>query len=475
MGHSSGQKLVYAALQQITSAEEEVLTQQTLRILVDGWVTKKTHFLHFDSDFIVDIFGAVDFSIMPTQSELSGTPAPSFKNLKDVFQATDAAIHHEGVELPSYFIYNKDQAEVVVMIEEKCNIPVRAGQQIIHNSWVNSFATYSAGILNIQSVCEVTIACHSSTRLGAYNSKNAPTRNAVFVRTNDATSNVFWKLPCNGRIGNIRVLWNPGSNSVDNMIVVGRAQFNHVFFDEHPDFIVLEDGDDLMRTHGIQSSLERGIITNHYSDVMFFKKHEHFGIWSRDDEGGSREYIVTWDFIPEFNSEVDFTWQIGDAADDVYDQKFMIPFDMYVEKLDVDWHLDGTTSTSGIIFVHAIKPGTPLYGSTPELRDAGALAGVQNTAINVMDKLPSSLGQFGYALTGVSEAVVVKTEIGADVIEVHDYWPAGTVIAFYHESITGTGSPEVYLQIDGKSRIKHNNWGNHYYTGEGVFNQEALL
>lgn len=455
----------------ILSSEEEVIQFLAERILLDGWITKVTYAIVFDGNHTVNMFGASQVQ-MYEQDKQGTVDSPGLSGLVSVMQATDAAMHVEGIDLPAYWMYNTTNDVSVILIEEKLNIPVKAGMRIGSAHLATSHAAITAGLITIYTIIEQTIACLNSTTPKSLNSKNAPTRMAMFVRTNNVTANIAYRLPVNGRIGNIRVLWNPGALGADNILVVGRGQENQVFPTEASDMTITESGNSFLVTKGYQENEDSGIITNHHAVKIFMKKGEHFWVWSRDDEGTQREYIISFDFIPEFDAHGTLTWQLGDLADDQLDNQFVLPFDIYARRAEIDWTITGTTSVAGMISCVIMKPGTPTYGIDGDsMKISGQLTGPRPIGLGEQDKLPAGVGSWSYDLTSVDDVIVVA-ESGKDEIDIYDYCPAGTVFQFYHESILGTGSPENTFVLHFQARTKHNNWNNNYHSGTHIWSQE---
>lgn len=472
MGHSSGQKAIVVAHDILINSEEEVVHTIETVIPADGWITRVYYVLDLDA-LNSAVFGAISHHTI-SKTELDGEANGHFTMLAHVFKTVDTVAHMWGVDLPTYFMWNPGgDTRGTIIIEEKVNWPVLAGETLDIASYYTGTVAITIGSIVVKTMAELTIACKSSTYPYSKKSNQSVTRNVLLYRTNDLTPMLMIRMPCNGRVGNVRVLLdNTGASSEQNIFLVGKFGEGLDFPDAEGEVDWIGISDKVMITRGAHEMDNTGVITNHSgSKKWFYKKGEHMMVGYRDIVGTNQASIVTWDFIPDFNAEVDMSWFMGDPADDQMDQHIVIPFDMFVDKLEFDWTLSGTTALAGFVIVDIVKPGTQtnLSQGNPVVESGSVVGDLLLTGVRLA---PNSPGAFPYDLETVDDSLT-NSASGESTIEVMDYLPAGTIISLQHESTVGTAALSVYMTLDGRARTKHNNWGNNFYTGTQVLNQES--
>lgn len=477
MGHSSKQVIELESLVEIDSGEEETLVSVGVMNLVDGWIKKVTHIVTFDSSITaVPHFGGIRITTGDTMLTENNLANSHFLHPLTTLQAADGEVLLRSSNLPSYWIYDGANNAGTIVIEKKLNKPVRAGTPITLDHMVWAQAAIAAGFITIRTIVEVLVACFvGNGYIAAENSKDAVTEYAIIIATNDISRETKWMAPCNGRLGNFRMINHIATSGRDSNWSFGRR--SNVTSIETPDEIAFTGSAAFINLMGHHNDAQdQGVATNYSSMTQFVKAGEV--ITSDINQGNASDWfgILTWDFIPDFASKVSLAYKPEFPAAGMFGE-YEIPWDMFVETIEVDWVLDSINQAeAGIISYLVLKPGTPIFDDIGSNRLGGSILGVQEATEGQMDLLPGFKGAFSFDLTdeGSSEN---KVESGDDIIKVYDYCPAGTMIVCQFRSTVSSVDPNITIMniIKAENRTKHQNWGNHYFYGESILNMEDGL
>lgn len=407
---------------------------------------------------------------------------PVHRRIMDAWASQDVAASLMAHNIPKFFFLNDDSTERSV-IEAKKNIYsiVEQGDNInVHIFWNRLGNTITSGI--------ATIAITFGFSLAALDYKGQkPTRGSArgsevaILATLDNNANLIkWTPPCNGRLANKRLtLYVEGGVEFNNhdYVMFGKQQFTDARIIADTIF-TYTDGTMIVRPFDTNPSVDEdefNAFTVYDRSMMFLKKGETVSILYNALTGTDAVILMEFDFIPDFDHNVDFVVQ-GNIENftDVTDVKlrvFQIPFDMFLEDIKIDYRLSSTVAGDfrGTIYLMGIKDAPEILANITTILSGSLLgaSGVMNAQSGV---LPSNILEVLQINSENQHTDITPTKV-------HDYYPGGSFIFLVVDPETLANSPDLdftYI-LNGKSRVKSSRVGSNHLRGEKIWSNEDAL
>ncbi len=470
---SSKQSLTYRLSAQHVFGDVNVSLVEnfTLQADVAGWITDVTITANFD-DWSHD----VGFGVMIGNSDDWGELDDVNPTQKELMRAWELSGHSASImakSVPKFFFVPiqtelADNAEYTDVRRYNLYNKVDAGDNINVHFFLNELNnTLTTGVVNWVIKFEYVIGCYSHKNRG---SSIRGSEVAILASMFDSSQHSFWTPPSNGRVGNIRLtVWGNMSDASD-----------YVYFGDqiYTDIDTTQDSIEAtgngVYVHAPNTAFADNEhyagATNYSSTTLFMKKAELLHLKYSNTNTEEAIVLVEFTFIPDFDKQVDFNIQYrinNIASDSILLKVWQIPFDMFVETLDVEGRLNDPIE--GEMYIMGLKDIAEVLSTSTIL--AGSMLGGSGVEHGQSSVLPSNI------LETITFALNQNTFKSDDPqVDVYDYYHAGTFIMFVldTELAAGTEDMDFTVNISGKSRVKSNRFGDNFYSSSILNNLEAI-
>lgn len=449
-----------------------------------GWLTDVQASVHFD---LLDSDGAV--AVVVTSKEDWGEMSGNFPIYREAmngwtgnaFQASEVM----GESIPRYYFFDSGVGPGDDTIStghgrtqvKKWNVyeEVSEGSNINIIIYTHNLGNAeSAGGFNLEITVEAgfSYGCVKHGRSGNYSERGHArgAEVAILANMSTGTDRLFWTPPCDGRVGNVRLtMYNQQLMNSWDYLYFGKSLFTDAKRDS---------GKILRRTDGLylypvsvedEDASYIEVLTDYQRGPEYIHKGEMMQL-KLDTGVASAEMRVQveFDFIPDFGANTDFSvkWEVDDQQTGVMFKPFMIPFDCFIEEVEVAVRMNVQDDLD--IHFMVLKDLPEMLGNMNVL--TGNLLSASGIASQQRSVLPPAI--FGTITMGEQGDMNVHRKFS-----VHDYLPAGSFICWTAqlESPLGTGDIDLTLDIHGKGRVKSQRLGRNYYDGPFVMHQEGTL
>ncbi len=460
-----------SAAHTFTDYVAELVENFTLEADVTGWITDVT--IMYNPDDWTDEVGA---GVMVTASDDWGEISdinPIHKELMGGWAASDRSASMMAQSVPKFF-FTPDRVQLAdnseYREERRYNLYefVKAGENInIHFFLHDLDNTPTTGGVNWVIKFVFVIACFAHKNRGA---SIRGSEVVILARMDDTSGHVFWTPPCSGRIGNQRLtVWGDMSGP-DDYVYFGEQ----IFTDEQVDTNAMRFSGNGLYVHtplvvGADILPNLGA-TNYTSKLIFLKKAEMVHLEFQQTDTEEVFILLEFSFVPDFDKQVDFNirWEINNLITDTTILKtFQIPFDMYLEKADIEGRVNDPVE--GEIYLMGLKDVAEILTTSVVL--GGSILGPSGVQHQQSSVLPSN----------ILETVVLdlgNTLFKSDDpdVDIYDYYPAGSLIMLVIdiEVSASTEDMDIILNLTGKSRVKSSRFGTNYFSSPVMFNLEAV-
>lgn len=385
-----------------------------------------------------------------------------------------------------------DPANVKSMFyrEKSLSIPIDAGQEWRPTLYIRNSANPDAGELYITFFIEFEVADldYYGQNLQQYNDnvEHEYVFGAHFEKGHFASGPMVWHPPTDGRIKGVRMtayignindntddfMWSFGTKPLTPLIdAITAAPGSHQEMSSIslPEYVL----GDVLKEYvlSLQTYGNFNWITDFDDKEIFVKKDQplYIDVTEDPEDVVSSWFFIEFTFIPNHDALVEYNivhQRSDDLTADTTSNPFILPHDVYVEKIDVDISVNaGGTDIVGFIHICS-TPHVPLQ--TPEQGRIGmigthGLTGMIRQPANIIKSQPITLGAGG---------TLNKT---LDDIEIYEIWKAGQTIYYIFEITSGTVDDFVMsIHIMGRNRGKSRNWVRNVLDGYGILREEIL-
>lgn len=299
---------------------------------------------------------------------------------------------------------------------------------------------------------------------------------ALDWEADDSNVPYVFQMPCNGRIGNVRMTKWEGVSEAHTLVTFGK---NPNFKLEHDSIEALADDNYEVRhsgpySVGVVASYFSGTgpvtqTTSYFSNIMFVDKGEPLYIHSHHEEAVEAGYfILQFTFIPDHDSIYTESFKYQEDTDIDADTTLagvVIPFDVFIE--------------NPYVFVSASAGASQFVGSV-------RLIGVKRLLIEVPAGGRVGFNEF-HGVSGMARmtgAVLGQMDIAMSAngvfserqeFDVYDYFEAYSFIYLQIEVFAGTITNLMAgIDLKGKVRGKSSRFGNNILDGTVILREESL-
>lgn len=389
-------------------------------------------------------------------SAVEGNPSPRYFFLPS--QIDSELPDNESYELERTFTIGE-------LVQQGDNINVYAFPTSLAN-------VLTTGIVRVTIVFEFLVA-HLATLNGRLPRSSAEGIHVSILANLDNDDNVSqYYPPSSGRISNIRLsIFGAIASSFagNDFLYFGKKLFTDA---QNTDNVIYQHTDGIMLTG--EENLDAAddsfnlVLTTYSRELIFVKKGEPMIINYQNSSDTTRAYIIIeFEFIPDFNAQVDLWYSdlianVPDATINIWSN--MIPFDMFIEKVELITSLNDLT-VDGYQYLMAIKTVAELLSNIDMI--TGSVLSTTLIDNAQYSQLPSNiLGAMPFS---------AQTDRPSLEVEVYDYFPASSWIAVLTALETSAVEDLTnLLHIQGRSRVKSNNFGVNFLTGPQVKEQVRI-
>lgn len=380
--------------------------------------------------------------------------------------------------MPSYVFLDVDMAAGTVFTVIKRHKVQINKTDVLEFRWnVNKMGgTITNGVITVKSVATILVGA-------MYGSNDRDPGGAdVLIFITDQTTNKHgaWIPFCNGRMGAIRVSVYQVAGLFEETLIFGPdATPQELFPDESGEFQTSPGGDTIYVMGTPQSEEDFSYVTNFTSEKWDVKLGEAVPWFMDNSEGAEYRFVIEFHFVPGYNAKVIIPYNfesIEIGTPDLEEWK-ILPFDMFIESLDISISAVGTVL--GIILwqTHLFKkdgPILPRFTSSEAVLD-GSILGAHSTNIGVEAATVVDNLRIPIFPREVSADVFGAAEVAESHPEIYDYYIQGSAIGIYAEAVDATTISflEGQTLLHARSRVNTKRFGSNYLFGEAVHNMEA--
>ncbi len=366
--------------------------------------------------------------------------------------------------------------EDIIVREKDIFEPVNAGVNI---NVVTEFATNSAlasGQWTVKHKIDFVLGA-LPTREWDVNSDRNQKRCEVMLFSAEPVLNVTphaWIPPSDGRIGNVRMTTFDELDQ-DEYVYFGRGVPPELRADDVTDtagqwlnenshyFVGLES------IHQDYTASASYVIMNYDRRMTFVHRGEPLAFGSK---GGSGGIMAEFDFILDFQNSYEITHKMDLAnITDGSTVPIILPFDIYLETVEVDAVLEDTLVSKGFLYVFAVKHNeVQTFFATDE--PLSGLYGKPNNAGHALSKIGN--GELLDAVPYASPAGVPTTVSSFETVG--DFFPAGSLIYIYIKDSDAVvlDDVEATVNIHGRVAMKSNDFGSNILDGRYTIREENV-